>query len=79
LCDGEDPTRNASREAGEDAWQTGWNVVERLLGHQHEPGEAFGVAGGGQLRSAPVDGDKGHVAQVEALDELREEIGDAMQ
>ena len=38
-----------------------------------------GVAHRGQLRSAPVDRHEDHVVEVEALDELREEIGERVQ
>lgn len=49
-------------------------VVERLAGAEHETGHPLGPSLGDQeLRATPVVAHEGHVAEVEALEELGDE------
>jgi hypothetical protein len=57
----------------------GRDVVERLLGEQHQSREPFRTARRGDLRTTPVDGDEDQVVEADPLDELGEQIRERVQ
>ena len=79
LRDREDPTRHTSREAGDLSRETRRDVVEGLLGQQHQRGQSFGMLHRGDLRPAPVVRDERDLVQIEAFDELGEQLGETVQ